>query len=346
MRIFVNRKAVRGPWGGENSFMGALCRWLTAQGHTIVVDREASVDVALLNALTQIDVAFVQHLRERGVPIIHRKTGFVVSGSQEMRTVHNGVVEGDRLQIEMSRYAAHSIFQSHYSHEFFTEEGFNGPYSIINNGVDERKFNLYSPGFFSFGRKKRDYWKGQSPFRVLAVSWSSDPAKGFADYQEIDRMVADRSDLDLTFVGNRPEGLTFDNIRMLPAQPHKKLAQLYRTHHALLFLGRQETCSNTILEGINCGLPVIYHPSGASPEIAGPYGAAYHGDFGASVDYIRDNYDDLIARIEANPFQISRVAPQYLAILEAVASCGAYPPAVGPQGETCNPAVTSGMGGR
>lgn len=318
-KIYVNRKAVKGPWGGENSFMGALCGWLEQQGYSIVTNRDARIDLALLNALTQIDIEWVRELYSRNVPIIHRKVGFIVSGSKEIRAVDDqGIVEGDRRQIAFSPYIRHSVFQSHYSEETFRRQGFEGPATVIYNGVNETKFNRNYRRFWGLKTSPRDWWRPGLPFNVLIVSWSNDPAKGFADYQAVDRVIPSMQNVSFTFAGRRPEGVQFQNIRSLPPQNHKKLANLYRDHHALLFLGRHETCSNTILEAMNCGLPVIFHPSGSNAETAGPAGIAWSGDIQQDILDLQQKYDQAIKTLDSLPYRISVVGPKYRDLIEQV----------------------------
>ncbi|RED44285.1 glycosyltransferase [Aestuariispira insulae] len=319
MKIFINRKVIRGPWGGANSFLVALGRWLEKHGHIVTNKINEDFDIALLNALTlELNLETVKKIYDRGIPIIHRKTGMVVSGSPEIRAMRDGVVEGDRRQIAFSPYVKHSIFQSQYSRDFFTQEGFSGEATVIRNGVDENIFNLFHPRWFGLKHEKRNYWDGKNPLKVLAVSWSCDPAKGFELYQKIDKEIAGRIDVQVTFVGRLPEGVMFENIPTNRPLPHRKLAEFYRSNHVLLFLGREETCSNTILEGMNCGLPVIFHPSGSSPENVGENGVAYEGNFFHCLESIKKNYHDMVERLEHNPYRISLVGPQYEDVLKRV----------------------------
>jgi len=320
MRIFVNRKAVKGPWGGENSFMGALCRWLTDQGHCIVTDREGDVDIALLNALTLIDLDFVKQLHARNVPIIHRKVGFVVSGSPEIRAVHDGVVEGDRRQIEFSPFIKHTVFQSEYSKNAFMDQGFEGDYTVIHNGVDQARFNTQNKKLFGFVKEERAYWDKKEPFKIIMSTWSSDLNKGFEKYKKVHDEMGDDPNFSFTFVGRKPDGFDFPKFKNLPPQPHKKLAQLYREHHALLFLARLETCSNSIIEAINCGLPVIYEPSGGNPETAGEYGIEFNGDIRQCISSVQKDYDTLVEKTLSNSYNIEEVGPKYLSILNDVLS--------------------------
>jgi hypothetical protein len=149
-------------------------------------------------------------------------------------------------------------------------------------------------------------------------TWSPDPNKGFPEYERIDGLINGRDDLQITLVGNTPADCRFRNIRVVPPQPHRKLARILKQHHAMLTLARQETCSNALLEGLNCGLPIIYLDSGANKECAAPYGVEYKGDIFAAVAEVKDRYREIVGRIPDNPYRVSLVADRYLALFNAV----------------------------
>ena len=64
-----------------------------------------------------------------------------------MRSKKNGIVVGDKKQIEFDKFVNHSIFQSKFSKKTFESEGFKGNCSIIKNGADEEKFNIFQKNF-------------------------------------------------------------------------------------------------------------------------------------------------------------------------------------------------------
>ena len=142
VRVYVNFTEHRGPYGGANSFLRSLTQALRKRGVEIVLDEREDADLALLNALTEdIDLAFVERIARRDIPIVHRKVGYRASGSQELRAEVDGVIVGNRHQIEFTPYLVHTIFQSEYSRNEFESMGFNGPSTIIPNGVDELVFS-------------------------------------------------------------------------------------------------------------------------------------------------------------------------------------------------------------
>ncbi|HWH05326.1 MAG TPA: hypothetical protein VNT23_02680 [Gaiellaceae bacterium] len=318
MRVFVNFTEHRGPYGGANSFLRTLCRALRARGVHVSHDLREDVDVALLNALTDdIDVAFVREIARRGIPIVHRKVGYRASGSPELRAVRDGVVEGDRRQLEFGEYVTHTIFQSRYSRDVFVAAGFEGPATVIHNGVDEAVFRTTERSWLR-GERVRRYWDGREPLRVVVSTWSTDPNKGFSEYERISAAFGGRSDVQLALVGRTPSGAALDAFTLVPARTAVPLARYLRRQHVLLQLARHETCSNALIEGINCGLPVVYLDSGSNAELAGGYGVEYEGDLEDALGAIRKRYSSLVERCAANPYRASLVVEEYLAVLRTV----------------------------
>jgi glycosyltransferase involved in cell wall biosynthesis len=234
-----------------------------------------------------------------------------------MRARENGVVRGDRLQIEFSPYVTHSVFQSEYSRSVFLEAGFAGDHTVIHNGVDEDVFNLSQSRFLRRSRL-RDFWDGREPLRLVVSTWSTDENKGFPEYRRIDEELAGRTDVRIALVGRVPEGVGFRTFKVLPARPASALARVLRESHVLLQLARYETGSNALIEGINCGLPVIYLDSGSNAEIAADYGVEYRGDIAVALDAMRDRYRDVVGRIPSNPYRVRLVVDRYLELFERV----------------------------
>lgn len=318
----MNFREVRGPYGGTNSFLRTLRNWLAQQdGIELTHDPRAHYDVALLSGLTDgVDLALVQAIAGRGIPIVHRKVGYRVSGGPEMRRVVDGVVWGDKLQVEFTPHLTHTIFQSQYSKDVFVNSGFDGPHSVIYNGVDEAVFNTsVRVGWLRRRTAPRRWWDGRSPLRVLISTWSKDPNKGFEDYAAVDAALGSRRDVHVSLVGRVPDGLRFQRIQVHAPRGRDALARLLKQQHVLLQLARFETCSNALIEGINCGLPAIFLDSGSNAEIAQNYGVRYDGDWNAAVDAIRDQYSAITARVSHNPFRVSIVGPQYLGVVARAA---------------------------
>ncbi len=322
MRVYMNFREVRGAHGGANAFLRALRGWLVRNGVSVTTDRRDSADVALLNALSEnLTLDTVQAIAERGIPIVHRKTGYWGRGSAEMHRLVDGVVWGDRLQVEFDRWTAHTIFQSRYSRDVFVASGFRGDSSVIHNGADEQIFNReVRAGWLGLRRTTRSFWNGSSPFRIVISTWSNNYNKGFDDYLEIDRLLDGRDDVEVSLVGRVPPEARFRRIRVFAPRSARRLAGLLKTAHAILQLSKNDTCSNALIEGLNCGLPAIYIDSGSHKEIAEPYGVEYRADWWSAVDAVKVQYRTLVERLASNPYRMSIVGPQYHAVLQQAIS--------------------------
>ena len=319
MRVYLNFTPRASPYGGANSFLRTLMHELARHGVSFTADPAAQVDIALLNALTDnLDLARVRHIAERGVPIVHRKTGYRGRGVAELRREVDGVLEGDRRQIEFGPFVSHTIFKSGYSRDVFVASGFKGASSVIWNGVDESVFNMSRNPRIG-GRRPRQLWRQGQRLRVVISTWSTDESKGFAYYRAIDAALRGRRDVVITLVGRVPDATRFAEIRVRSARRTRSLAELLKHQHVLLQLTRWESCSNALIEGLNCGLPAVYLESGANPEIAAPYGAPFHDDLDEALERLLPRYGDIVAALPENPYRISLVAPRYLAVLDAVA---------------------------
>ena len=142
MRVYMNFTPRNGPYGGANAFLRTLMAELGRRGVVFTADEREPVDVALLNALTDgLMPEDVERIASRGTPIVHRKTGFRARGAPGLRAVVEGVVLGDAHQVAFSPFVSHSVFQSAYSREVFVAAGFEGPSSVIPNGVDDSVFH-------------------------------------------------------------------------------------------------------------------------------------------------------------------------------------------------------------
>ena len=86
----------------------------------------------------------------------------------------------------------------------------------------------------------------------------------------------------------------------------------------MLHMAQNDPCSNAILEGMASGLPVIYHPTGGSPEIVGPCGVPGEPNLARSVEELCDRYTELRRMVlEKRPnLSIDRAAREYLGVFE------------------------------
>ena len=322
MDICVLYETVDSPWGGANQFLKALAAELVRMGHTVRRHPAPDTQVVLLNAFNQgagrpLSPGQVAQLRHtgtmtpasrvlpgwfytwrsrRGPPLVHR-----VDGVPEL--IRGQRTPADAIQPAVNQLTDHTVFQTEYCRTSFAEHCGVTPDSwrVILNAVDPRLFFPHPDGA----------WKG-GPLRLVAASWSSNPRKGHAALAEVSRLP----DTELTFAGNWCADVDPAAVKILGVRRSDEVAELMRSSHALIHAAWNEPCSNTIVEAMACGLPIIYRDSGGSRELAGEYGVPLSESPSDALDDLRNRYAHLRREVLHNrdAFLIRRAARDYVSL--------------------------------
>ena len=124
--------------------------------------------------------------------------------------------------------------------------------------------------------------------RLVAGSWSTNERKGFDVYRHLDEHL-DFSRYSFTFVGNSPT--KFRNIQHKLPMPSKSLADELRSHDLFIYASHMESCSNSLIEAMNCGLVPVVRNNTSHPEIVSYGGLLFEG------------VDDVLSKIEVAVLQ-------------------------------------------
>ena len=321
-RICILFDTIELPWGGGNQFLKGLASELAAMGHKVSKRPEPDTQIVLLNAHNmgankRLHSRQVAQLRQtgkmnwlgsflpewfqlrgsrKGPVLVHR-----VDGVAELVRGHR--TDADEIQPAVNRLTDHTIFQSEYCRDSFSEHCGMSPTSsrVITNGTNP---SMFFPD-------PEVAWDG-GPLRLVAASWSSNPRKGFADLARFSLLHG----VELTFAGNWCPDVDPEDVRLAGVLNSTDLGGLMRANHALMQPARNEPCSNVLVEAMACGLPVIYRDSGGNQELAGDYGVAMSGDAESTLDTLRGGYLELRHRVLADRdrFLIRRAADEYLSL--------------------------------
>ena len=162
--------------------------------------------------------------------------------------------------------------------------------------------------------KKIIYIKTSKKTNLIASSWSNNPNKGFDILIYLDNNL-DYSKYNMTYVGS--SGAEFKNIISLPPLDSNNLAQVLRKNDIYIIASKSESCSNSMLEALNCGLPVVARDKSSNPEILKGRGELFKfDDIIEKIDLISDNiknYEDKIFTVD-----IKEIADEYNAFFEEI----------------------------
>ena len=251
-QVFVLYEFQQGPWGGGNQFLRALTKQLARSGNLAKLPDEASV--VLVNShhwgLRDLLRLFVWKYRVPSGIIVLRVDGpiSVVRGSSISRLVDF------RIQLFSRLVADGVVFQSNWSASKSFSLGIRPrKWTVITNAPDPDVF---------FAANSADL--EERPLRVVVSSWSSNAKKGTPLLEELLRELEPK-EIEVISIGNLSRdkrGLT-----QLGPQPTEQVATVLRSAHVFLALSSDDPCSNSLIEGIHCGLVPFALDSGGHPEI-------------------------------------------------------------------------------
>lgn len=314
MRIHIYYQTTEAPWGGVNSFLKAFKYFVNGQpelGHKIVEQLTDPCDVFLINSGYKapgvlIDLAEIRALKSRGCArplIVCRLDGLRAKYAQMTD-------ELDQLQFEALKLCDLVIFQSQESLRSFQQLGYQGEnHVIIFNGVNQNIFNF----------RDKKFWDGRRKLRFFSCNWSSNINKG---YEAISRFSLNPY-VECLFAGRWCPEVPVNNVKCFPAMKQEELAELYRSCDLFIHAAKNDPCPNVVLEALSCGLPILYHNSGGTAEIAAKYGLPLPEVLDVNstnelVNQLIAHYPQLVRNIlkDYQSFSIEQVAKQYLQAFE------------------------------
>ena len=323
VKLYIYYKITEGPWGGGNQFLRALRDYIIESKKDqveIIPDINEEYHIFLMNSGYRgpgsfIDLKVVQNIKKFGyiklTKRLFRKNPDkkIVYRLDGLRAIYNDQWDKmDDLQLRASRLADHIIFQSKHCLESFKRYGYDGDnYSIVYNGVDQHIFNTNG----------KEFWNGAENLKIFSCNWSSNPRKGFSTIA----LFSEIAGVESYFVGNWPEEIDKKKVICLPPMKQEELAGYYKNCDVFLHAAKNDPCPNVVLEALSCGLLIIYHDSGGTPEIAGDYGMPLPEDITTEticdlIETVKGRYLQFVENIKKDMknFSIERAAREYVSI--------------------------------
>lgn len=284
--VVLTQKPVRGPWGGSNQFVKQMQELLLKRGYDVRFDLARKPDVLVIvdprkSLNKQLGLDEVREFKERhpDVAVLHRINECDLRKSTDFM---------DDLLEQVNEYADHTVFISEWLRQYHTERWFDSdkPHSVIYNGAD--------PSMFYPARVKREISSARQSLRIVTHHWAPAYSKGYDVYERLDRMIAEGEleGVTLRIIGRWPPEIRWRTAEVFGPLHGHELAERLRECDAYINASRWEPCGMSQVEGIQCGLPLIYHRDGGGiVDVGLKCGVQFTNDLGGAIQTMRENYD-------------------------------------------------------
>lgn len=288
--VAINLRPRRGPYGGGNQWARQVSDALSHCGYTVtyrldpgvgcVLGTHAGLSGGLSFSYEDVLAARSRNPRLRCIQRINDNN------------IRKGTEEMDQALAAANRAADHTVFVSAWLRDYHAAHWFdiNRPHSVILNGADPAVFH-------PFGTSP---WKPGEPLRIVTHHWSDNPAKGFAAYAALDRLIAEKTlrGVELWVIGRWPADIRWQAARTFPPCAGHRLAGLLRQCHVAITASRFEPGAMHPVEALQCGLPLLYHPdTGGTVELGEKFGVCFSGALPAAIEEIKARYAELRGRV-------------------------------------------------
>ena len=307
--IAVNVRPQSGPYGGANQWAQQICASLRRSGYRVVHTLRPGVDLVMGT-----------HLGLSGAPAFGwDEVAQAKKHNPRLRVIQrindNDARKGTRqmadILAEANRTADHTVFVSSWLRDHHATSWFDRarPHSVIDPGADPAVFH-------PIGHRP---WRAGETFRIVTHHWSDNPAKGFDVYAAIDEAIAEGRlpGAELWIIGRWPSSLRWRSARTFPPATGRTLADLLRQCHLYVSASRFEPGAMHPVEGIQCGLPLLYHrETGGTVALGERFGVPLAGDVAASVNECRSRYDELLRAVLEEPPSGDLMCLQYRRLIQ------------------------------
>ena len=280
--IVFTQKPVRGSWGGSNQFVKQMESLLTSRGYQIAYDLEGKVDLIVIidprtakNKPIGYEKILAYKDNHPDVPILHR------INECDLR---KGTDFMDALLERTNKAADYTVFISNWLREYHSNKWFDlaRPNSVIYNGADPAVFH---PSVQNTHKC--------STLRLVTHHWGASYTKGYDVYEKLDQAIAKGvvNNVSLRVIGRWPDGIRWKAAETFPPTQGKALADKLRECDAYITASRWEPCGMHQVEGIQCGLPLLYHRDGGGIVEAGRRcGIEFTDDWVDAIETLRANF--------------------------------------------------------
>lgn len=305
MKIAIGSKLISSSWGGGNQFASSLVKACREKGYFVTFDlKDRDIDIILLTdprsynsnvTFGSLDIIFYLLFRNNKAIVVHR----INECDERKNTIHMNTF------LRWANYSADfTVFIASWLKNLdLFQKG--KPSKVILNGGDKEFFRNYSKN-----------WDSKSPLKIVTHHWSPNKMKGFDVYKKLDNLLSSsewKKRIEFTYIGNLPKGFKFKNANCIKPINGTKLGKELSKHHLYISASINEPAGMHHIEGILCGLPIIYRNSGALPEYCQDYGISFQNqNFVPALSRMLKQYPIFKNNINKYPHNSEKMTSEYL----------------------------------
>lgn len=284
--VALNVRPRSGPYGGANQWATQLATALRRAGYRVVYRLRPDIDLVMG---THLGLSGRLEFSWESVAAAKRDNPRLrVIQRINDNDIRKGTLQMADLLAAANEAADHTVFVSAWLRDHHASSWFDldNPHSVIEPGADPAVFH-------PIGQRP---WSAGSPLRLVTHHWSDNPAKGFDVYAAIDAAVAEGrlSGCEFWMIGRWPQDLVWKSARTFPPASGRDLAGLLRQCHVYITASRHEPGAMHPVEGVQCGLPLLYHAdTGGTVALGERLGVLLGPDPVAAVQEMKSRYSEL-----------------------------------------------------
>jgi len=267
MKIYISFKITDKPAGGGNNFLKYLSLMLDQRN--LLTRKIRDADILLINSHHNIIKNLIIKVFFKNKIFVHRVDGKL--------SLHRTSKKWDSLvEIQNSMISNATIFQSNWSRQIWTTTLNPRYYRVILNQADPKIFKAAQP-------------KGPTkPFTLAYFSFSQNKNKGGNLIEWLEK-EQNNFNIQLNMISGE---ITDKNKLKFDKVSQEIIARRLSECHALIYPSLNDACSNSILEALAMGLPVIALNSGGNPEIVSNAGVLFSdkNEIQKAIKEIQKNY--------------------------------------------------------
>tara|TARA_A100001035_G_scaffold274591_1_gene266783 strand:+ start:837 stop:1925 length:1089 start_codon:yes stop_codon:yes gene_type:complete len=306
LKIAIGYRIKDSSWGGGNQFVSYLVKAALDRSYKVTFNlSEKDIDVILIidprSYNNDIPFGTLEILRyllfvNKNAIVVHR----INECDERKKTNHMNAL------LRLTNYFAdYTVFISNWLRTLSIYDK-NKDSSVILNGADTSIFRNHN----------NRIWDGVEPLKIVTHHWSSNYMKGFDVYKKLDNLLSNKSwkdKLKFTYIGNLPEGFSFKNSQQINPISGISLGRELSKHHIYISGSINEPAGMHHIEGILCGLPIIFRKSGALPEYCTNYGVSFeNNNFQPALEIMIQNYSKYKEKILDYENNSVKMTNQYL----------------------------------